>query len=150
MRRSTSICRARPATEVGCNKKEMGVYLSLLAGNPGHEAAEQIANEALQFAQLINATGTADAVAKMSARFARGDGELAKLVRDRQDAEARRPGQKQPSQPLSASDQERNPALEPACATRSPLPQAIEASTPNLIAVSPSTGTRPLAARVVR
>ena len=114
MRRSTSICRARPATEVGCNKKEMGVYLSLLAGNPGHEAAEQIANEALQFAQLINATGTADAVAKMSARFAKGDGDLAKLVRDRQDAEARRTrAEANLTGAFSKTAKERNPALEP-------------------------------------
>ena len=61
----------------------------------------------------MQATGTADAVAKMSARFAKGDGELAKLVRDRQDAEARRArAEAALVGAFGKTAQERNPALE--------------------------------------
>jgi len=72
-----------------------------------------IGEESFQVVQLMQATGTADAVAKMSARFAKGDGELARLVRNRQDAEVRLARAEAALNPAFGKiAQDRNPTLE--------------------------------------
>ena len=89
------------------------MHLSLLAINPNDDPPSRNIDESFQVAQLMQATGTADAVAKMSARFAKGDGDLAKLVRDRQDAETRRArAEASLTGAFGKTAQERNPALE--------------------------------------
>lgn len=121
-RRATAIYRTRivEAATVDDRNRESAMsnfslkdHVDLLALNLLREPTSRIADEALQAAQLMQATGTANAVAKMSARFARGDGELAKLVRDRQDAEARRArAETNLTGAFGKTAQERNPALE--------------------------------------
>ena len=121
-RRATGIYRARiskalssndQGSEAANNRRGFAVHLFSLAANPTSEPPAAIADESFQVAQLMQATGTADAVAKMSARFAKGDGELAKLVRDRQDAEARRArAEATLTGAFGKTAQERNPALE--------------------------------------
>ena len=108
-----AVSSADSANEASRNQGEFRFHLALLAANPIHEPAPRLADESFQVAQLMQATGTADAVAKMSARFAKGDGELAKLVRDRQDAEARRArAEAALAGAFGKTAQERNPALE--------------------------------------
>ncbi len=67
------------------NRKGFFLHLSLLARNPDKQADAEILDEGLQLAQLLQTSSTAAAVAKMAARFARGDDALAALARRRQD-----------------------------------------------------------------
>ena len=96
-RRATAIQRRRSTAgsardsddaairEAAANQKVFFTHLDLLARNPGNEAADTIITEAFEVVQLAQASGTASAVAKMTARFASGDDALASLVRRRQD-----------------------------------------------------------------
>ena len=121
-RRATALLRTRMTKAPSFNDqnaitaksiKGLGLHLSVLAANQPRDSPALIADESFQVAQLMQATGTADAVAKMSARFAKGEGELAKLVRDRQDAEARRArAEATLVGTFGKTAQERNPALE--------------------------------------
>jgi len=95
VRHATAINRARAArgdgaksagslAEQRANRAGYLAHVEVLAERPDADA--QLIDEAFQVAQLARATGTAGAVARMSARFAAGDDRLAKLVRTRQDA----------------------------------------------------------------
>ena len=131
-RRATGIYRNRiikavssadSASEASRNQNGFDLHIALLTTNPLDEPTPRLADESFQVAQLMQATGTADAVAKMSARFAKGDGELAKLVRDRQDAEARRTRAEAASP--APSESKRRSATPPSssdCAMISPPP----------------------------
>ena len=91
----------------------LSVHLVITRRLSPKESALRIADESFQVAQLMQATGTADAVAKMAARFAKGEGDLARLVRDRQDAEARRTrAETSLTGAFGKTAQDRNPALE--------------------------------------
>ena len=72
--------------EAAANQDSFFTHLDLLSRNPGHEAADTITTEAFEVVQLAQASGTASAIAKMTARFASGDDALAGLVKSRQDA----------------------------------------------------------------
>jgi CHAT domain-containing protein len=61
----------------------------MLARNADKEPEVKIAEEAFQIVQLAQASGTASAIAKMAARFAKGDDELAALIKRKQDAAER-------------------------------------------------------------
>ena len=101
------------AGEAFRSRSGLSVHLGILADYPPKESAPRIADESFQVAQLMQATGTADAVAKMAARFAKGEGDLARLVRDRQDAEARRTrAETALTGTFGKTAQDRNPALE--------------------------------------
>ena len=78
------------AQEATINRDGFFQHLSLLAQNPDQEAATQIVDESFQIAQLAQASGTGAAVAKMAARFAKGDNAIAILVKRKQDAVERR------------------------------------------------------------
>jgi hypothetical protein len=96
-RRATSIHRRRGIAghardsgdeairEAAANQDGFFTHLDLLARNPGNEAADTITTEAFEVVQLAQASGTASALAKMTARFASGDDALAGLVTRRQD-----------------------------------------------------------------
>jgi len=71
-------------------KKVFLLHLTLLERNPTKEDSTKIIDEAFQVAQLQQATGTSAAIAKMAARFSRGDDAIAGLVRRKQDALDRR------------------------------------------------------------
>ncbi len=99
IRRGSSIYRERivaggtgDAAVQEASKNRLGFldHVTLLALNPGKEAANKIADEALQIVQLEQASGTASAIAKMAARFASGDDALAGLIKRKQDASERR------------------------------------------------------------
>jgi CHAT domain-containing protein/Tfp pilus assembly protein PilF len=97
------------------SRNEWGFFghLSLLARNPDHESSAKIADESFQVAQLAQASGTASAIAKMAARFAPVDDELAALIKRRQDAAER--VRKQSAQRLALSGkppEQRNAAIE--------------------------------------
>ena len=91
-RRATSIYRRRilaggvdetAAREARKNRAGFFQHLSLLAAtNKGPETAA----EALSVVQLEQASGTETAIARMAARFASGSGQLASLVRRKQEA----------------------------------------------------------------
>lgn len=83
----TSDAAVREAVQ---NRSGFLIHLSLLFRNQGKEPSETIADEALQIAQLEQASGTASAIAKMAARFASGGDVLAGLVKRKQDASERR------------------------------------------------------------
>jgi CHAT domain-containing protein len=94
-RRASAIYRQRimaggtsdaAAQEASKNQGGFGRHLSLLARNADKEPEAQIADEAFQIVQLAQASGTASAIAKMAARFAKGDDELASLIKRKQDA----------------------------------------------------------------
>ena len=72
--------------EAAQNRSGFLTHLAVLASNPLREAAEKITEESLQIAQLNQASGTASAIAKMTARFAGGNDALAGLVKRKQDA----------------------------------------------------------------
>src|SRR5262249_35414936 len=63
---------------------------AIYRASPERAAARE---EGFELAQWALQTGAADALAQMSARFARGGGPLAELVRERQDLIARRQGE---------------------------------------------------------
>ena len=121
-RRASSIYRERIVSggtsdaavqEAARNRFGFLTHLALLAQNPGKEAPDKIADEALQTVQLAQSSGTASAVAKMASRFASGDDALAGLIKRKQDASERRT--KAEAQLVAASSkppQERNPAIE--------------------------------------
>lgn len=97
-RRATPIKRARiiasssdegAARESSANRLGFYRHLKLLAVNPGKEPARRVNEESFEIAQLIQSTGTASAVAKMAARFATGDDELAVLVKRKHDVSER-------------------------------------------------------------
>ena len=78
-------------------------HLTLLALNPDKEPLVNLTGEALQVVQLAQSSGTASAIAKMTARFASGSDALAALVRSKQDAAERR--RKAEAQLVKASSQ---------------------------------------------
>jgi len=61
-------------------------HVSLLSAVAGDTPDERLGSEAFEVAQLARASDTAHAVARMAARFASGNDELARLARTRQDA----------------------------------------------------------------
>lgn len=63
------------------------IYILDRISNKNPSAA--IANESFEIVQLAQASGTAGAVAKMAARFAKGDDALATLAKRKQDAQER-------------------------------------------------------------
>jgi CHAT domain-containing protein len=63
------------------------------ASRAGLEAPDALAREAVQIAQWQTQTSAAAAVQQMAARFATGDGKFAALLRESQDAAARRRNQ---------------------------------------------------------
>ena len=65
--------------------------------------------EGFELAQWALQTGAADALAQMSVRFAKGEGPLADLVRERQDLLARRQGEDAPAEPPQAVPMPRRP-----------------------------------------
>lgn len=69
-------------------KSHYGVFLhlKLLARNPMNEPAGNITDEAFQVVQLEQASGTADALTKMAARFVSGNDALSVLAKRKQDA----------------------------------------------------------------
>ena len=119
--------------------------LRLLAANPINEPAPRIADESFQVAQLMQATGTADAVAKMAARFAKGEGGLANSSAIARTPKSVVPGPKPPS-PAPSARQPRiaTPPWNSVCATKSPPPaRRSTRRTPNSPAASPSTRNSP-------
>ena len=112
-RRATSIHRRRSTAgstrdsgdeairEAAANQDGFFTHLDLLARNPGNEAADTVTTEAFEVVQLAQASGTASAIARMTARFASGDDALAGLVRRRQDVADRMA--RQEAQLLSAA-----------------------------------------------
>lgn len=97
-RRASAIARKRIVAggeggalrETYTHRSGFQTHLQLLARNPDHQPAAEIADEALQIAQLAQASGTAAAIGKMAARFAVGNDALAGLVKRKQDAIDRR------------------------------------------------------------
>jgi CHAT domain-containing protein/tetratricopeptide (TPR) repeat protein len=98
VRRASSIYRQRivaggtgdaAVREASHNRFGFFLHLSLLSGNPGKEADDKVTDEAFQVVQLVQASGTASAIAKMAARFASGDDALAGLVKRKHDASDR-------------------------------------------------------------
>jgi tetratricopeptide (TPR) repeat protein/CHAT domain-containing protein len=99
VRKSTAIHRKRIVAggtsdsairEAIRNRRNFFAHLLMLSTNPNKEPIDQITDESLQLAQLANASGTASAIAKMTARFVRGDDALAGLIKRKQDAGDRR------------------------------------------------------------
>ncbi len=94
-RRSSAIYRERivargmgveAAREAAENRPGIFRHLRLLSLRPAGESAEALTDESFQVGQLLQASGTASAVARMAARIALGDDGLANLVRAKQDA----------------------------------------------------------------
>jgi CHAT domain-containing protein len=98
-RQATSILAARAAAmgrqrSTGARSEQQSLkyaYLNHLriiegAASAGEEEPASAVAEAFEVAQLASTTGAATAIARMAARFAAGDDELARLVRARQDA----------------------------------------------------------------
>lgn len=122
IRRASAIYRQRiiaggtgeaAAQEAGRSRIGFFRHLALLGKEAVRESAPARVDEGFQIAQLAEATGTAAAVAKMAARFARGDDAVALLVRRKQDAVERRSREetrliKAASRPPS----QRNPEIE--------------------------------------
>jgi CHAT domain-containing protein len=75
--------------EAAKNRIGFLLHLDLLSRNPAGDAPESIVDESLQLVQLAQASGTASAIAKMTARFSKGNDALAVLVKNRQDATER-------------------------------------------------------------
>lgn len=99
--------------EAASNRKGFLLHLGLISRNPGQEPFENITDQALQVAQLADASGTAAAIAKMAARFAGGNDALASLVRQKQDAVERRlKAERQLIAAAGKPPQERSPAFE--------------------------------------
>ncbi len=102
VRRSSAIHRAR-TTRVGTQRstgalseqrnvraaflRHVQIIADLLAQQP--EGEESLVAEGFEVVQLAKATGTANALARMTARFAAGDDELAVMVRRAQDRSER-------------------------------------------------------------
>jgi tetratricopeptide (TPR) repeat protein len=61
-------------------------HVRLLSAVAGKKPDERLGSEAFEVAQLARASNTAQAVARMAARFASGNNKLARLARTRQDA----------------------------------------------------------------
>jgi CHAT domain-containing protein/tetratricopeptide (TPR) repeat protein len=88
-------------------------HLALLAANPERLSPVVVTDEALQVVQVLQASGTAQAVGKMAARFAGNSDALAALAKRRQDVadeRARSEGRLMGSVGLPPG--ERNPAAE--------------------------------------
>ena len=89
-RRASAIYRQRileatdenSVREAATNRAGFFRHLALLESSP--RSSETI-DESFAIAQLAQATGTGAAVARMTVRFSQGDGELASLVRRKQD-----------------------------------------------------------------
>ena len=84
------------AREAAKNLSGFANHLSLLSRNPNSEPPAKLTDESLQVVQLTQASGTASAIAKMAARFAKGDDAMAGLIKRKQDAsESRKRGETQ-------------------------------------------------------
>lgn len=80
--------QARSAAAQGEQRQARGLYEQFLetAWTVEPRPSAPLLAEMFEVAQLPHLSGTADAVNRMAARFAAGQGRLAKLVRERQDA----------------------------------------------------------------
>jgi len=72
--------------EAARNRDGFFKHLALLSLNPSQEPTPRVTDESFQVGQFAQATEAGAAVAKMAARFARGDDPIAGLVRRKQDA----------------------------------------------------------------
>jgi len=118
-RRASAIYRQRviaasssddAAREASNNRRGFNRHLSLLSRNPNKEPEIGVVGEAFQIAQLEQATGTASAIAKMAARFAKGDDAIADLVKRKQDEIDRRSNEEvQLQRLLTRRSQDRRP-----------------------------------------
>jgi CHAT domain-containing protein/Tfp pilus assembly protein PilF len=98
-RRATAIYRGRMVSggmddaavrEALPYRQALNNHLSLLRRNAGKEDVTKVTEEAFEVGQLVEASGTAAALAKMAARFASDNDAMAKLIRQKQDATERR------------------------------------------------------------
>jgi CHAT domain-containing protein/tetratricopeptide (TPR) repeat protein len=94
LRRSSALYRKRillggaedsAAREAVQNRDGFLLHLKMLAQNPLREQQAALTNESFEVMQLKQSSGTGNSIAKMAARFSKGDDALATLVKRQQD-----------------------------------------------------------------